>query len=591
MRLGSLRLGLSAWNKGVREAIISAHAEGMLLAWIADAVKDAATSAQETIFTQVAQLHERGEIDALGALLDPAAEWGWTPECLAREQILTTVIPRLAATVERMMTAIGAIEEGMVQHILDNAFLSWCAADLERAGKVIALLDEGINVPDRFVLAALVAGLRISPEDYLGISASMAEGKRPGSRHLGGRALGLMPLTDDVSIALAVRALKSVIKDPDLPGQARADALSAAIDIAVRTPSAPAEQFLELLCQAPADDDPALLATCAGAFGRHALRFSVQLFGCMLDILPKLKPGRLQAFDAVDMGLYQLLSSPGGDNRAISLVEALVRREDDDLVFERLDSTRHALSNGSAPRLSRVVVKWLLSGEASLCNAAAKLVRGVHGRELSLAVDSNEFSLADAQAKFLARKAIGWFLLQPAAATSLVVSLLQQVTDTGAEPLGDLLFNPLLMNYPSSVRRHLEAAAPFLSGAARTAIDRTLAKHDAYLRAIEAVGNVPELHQSERNRRIEFQRQNDEFSAARRDAEKQSALLSMVHKTMLLHGVRTIGYVDDFNGGIRRLDNKLGRMSTEMERAMQWTFDPLGLENTLLAFRLERPTE
>lgn len=573
----------------MKEAILSAHAVDRLLAWLADTVKDTAVSEREAIFTLVGQLHGAGEIDALGALLDPGAQWDWTPEWLARQQVLTALVPRLVAPIGRMMTAIGAIEAGMVQHILDDAFLSWCAANLSRAAEVITLVDGGTDVPDRFVLAALVAGLRTSPEHYLGISASMAKGNRPGSRHVGARALGLMLQTEDASVAHAVEALRSVIEDRGLNGQVRADALSAAIEIAVRVPTAPAEQFIALLHRAPDDAGPGLLETCASAFGRYALRLPAPLFACMLEILPKLQPERMQAFDTIDMGLYELLSRPGGDDRALRFIEALVRREDGDSVLERLDSTRHAISNGNDPRLGRVVAHWLLSGEAALCNAAAKLVRGVHGRELSLSVDFYEFSLSDAQASFLARKAIGWFLTQPAAVTSLIVSLLQQVTDAGTEPLGDLLFNPLLMNYPGSVRRHIEAVAPTLSSAARKAIDRTIANHDSYLRAIEAVGKVPELHQSERNRRIEFQRQNDQFSAARRDAEKRSVLLSMVHKTMLLHGVRTIGYVEDFGGGTRRLDNKLGRMSAEMERAMQWTFDPLGLEHTLLMFRLEQP--
>lgn len=575
----------------MKEAIISAHGGGGLLAWLANAVTDTAGPEGEAIFALTAQLHRAGEIDALSALLDPKAAWDWTPEWLARQQILRAVVPRLAASVERMMAAIGAIETPIAQYVLDDAFLSWCAADLGRAGEVIALIDEGAHVADRFVLAALVAGLRASPKDYLATSASTARGERPGGRHVGVRALGLMPLTDDASVACAVHALRSVIEDRDLDRRVRADALSAAIDIAARAPAAPAGQFLELLRLAPGDADPGLLETCAEAFGRHAPRLPVPLLECMREILPKLDRERMQAFDRVDMGLYQLLSGPGGDDQAAAIIEVLVHREDGDAVFERLDSTRHELSNGNDPRLSRVLVRWLLSGEATLCNAAATLVRGVHGRELSLGVDFQELALTDAQASFLARKAIGWFLLQPAAATSLVVSLLRQVTDTGAEPLGDLLFDPLLMNYPGSVRRHLERAAPNMSGAARETVDKTLAKHDAYLRAIEAVGRVPELHQSERNRRIEFQRRNDEFSAARRDAEKQSVLLSLVHKTLLLHGVRTIGYADDFGGGTRRLDNKLGRVSAEMELAMQWTFDPLGLEHTLRAFRLERTSE
>lgn len=575
----------------MKKEIISAYCSGGLLGWLAEAVTDTASPEGEAIFALTVQLHRTGEIDALSALLDPKADWDWTQESSRRHQILRVVVPRLSVSVERMMAVIGAIETPLVQYVLDEAFLSWCAADLDRASEIVALLDEGAHVPDRFVLAALIAGLRANVKDYLAISTSLAKGERSGSRHVGARALGLVPLPDNASVARAVQALKSVIEDRDLDSQVRADAVSAAIDVAVRAPSAPAAQFFELLRLAANEADPSLLEACADAFGRRARRLPVPLLECMGEILPKLDSGRMQAFDLVDMGLYQLLSASGADDHAVAIIEALVRRTDGDAVLERLDSTRHELSNGDDTRLSRVLLRWLLSGDVALCGAAAYLVRGVQGRELSLAADFSEHPLTDAQAFFVARKAIGWFLLQPAAVTSLVVSLLGQVTDSGAELLGDLLFDPMLMNYPGSARRRLEAAVPTLSGSARKAAERTLIKHDAYLHAIDVIGKVPELHQNERNRRIESQRQHDELSAVRRDAEKQSVLLSLARRTLLLHGVRTISYVEDFGGGTRRLDNKLGRISTEMERPMQWTFDPVGLEHTLLTFRLERISE
>ena len=572
----------------VKNAITIAYAGGTLRVWLLNALRGASDSDREAIFTQVVQLHQAGEIDALGALLDPGAEWNWSQEWRARQQMLADLIPRLATSVNRMIAAIDAVGAETVRYLLDEAFLSWCRADSNRPAEIIALLHAGTDIADRFVLAALIAGFRTEPDEYLRTCAAIAKGERPGSRNVGARALGQMPQTDDGSVACAVQALKSVMENRDIDGQTRAVALSAAIDIAVRVPEAPAEQFIELLRKAPDDNDTVLLETCAEIFGRHATRLPIPLQQCMSEVLPKLNSERMQAFDFIDMGLYELLSGSADEEQATQLIEALVRREDGDLVFARLDGTRHELSNGNDLRLSRVVVRWLLTGEAALCQAAAKLVTDVHRSDLSLAADFVEFPLTDSAASFLARKAIGWFLLRPTTVTSLIVSLLGQVTDAGVEPLGDLLFDPMLMNYPGSVRRQLETVVPALSGAALKTIERILAKDDAYVRGINATGNVPELHQSERNRRIEFQRQNDEFSVARREAEKQSVLLSIAHKVQLLHGTRTVSYVDDFSGGTRRLDNKLGHISTEMEQPMQWTFDPLGLEYKLLAFRAER---
>ena len=568
---------------------MSAYVAGELLAWLADNIAAVGEPERDAVRRLVVGMHDAGEIDAVEALFGPGVKWDWTPEWLARQQVIRTLLPQITTAVAHMMTVIDAVCSPIVQHVFDEAFLAWCEADPSRADEVIALMDGGTHVSDRFVLAALVAGLRTKPERYLELSACMARGEHPGGRHLGVRALGVMPASDDVSVGRAVETLGAVIKDCGLDGTLRANALCAAIDIAVRAPSAAQSQFVELLLLASDDADRSLLDACAGAFARHAPRLSPSLLGCMRDVLSKLDVARTQAINEVDMGLYQLLSAPNGNDWALAIIEALVRREDGASIFERLDSTGHELSNTDNSRLSAVVVRWLMSGEPALCNAASKLIGGVHGHESTLTVDPGRLSLTDAQASFIARKAIGWLFIKPTAPTSLVISLLRQVTDEGAATIADLLYDPLLMNYPGSVRRLIEAALPRFTGAVRDAVDRTLARHDTYLYAIKTVGRVPELHQSERNRRIEAQREDDGFKAARRAAEGQSLLRLIARRSLLLYGTRAISYVEDFgSGGNRRLDNKLGHMSVEMERPVQWTFDPLGLENTLLAFRLER---
>jgi len=165
-------------GSGSREEIASAHAGGRLLAWLAGLVSDLPGSEREALFGLVARMHDAGEIDAVGALLDPGVEWDWTPEWLARQQVVAAVLPRLTAPVGRMTAAIDAVRGRMVQHVLDDAFLAWCEADLGRADEVIASVDRRTGIPDRFVLAALVAGLRTDPGRYLDISASMAVNRR-----------------------------------------------------------------------------------------------------------------------------------------------------------------------------------------------------------------------------------------------------------------------------------------------------------------------------------------------------------------------------------------------------------------------------
>lgn len=571
----------------LEQAIETAQADGRLLPWLGQATADHASPRREEILGLVVRMHDLGRIDAIHGLLDPAHDWDRAPDWLARQRVVTDLLPRLAASVDRLTSAVEAVQGRMVQHILDDAFMAWCQADLGRADEVIASLVGARPHSDRFVLAALVAGLRVDPGRFLVISGSMARGQSPGGRHLGARALGTMPATDDDSVAEAFNALGSIVEDRGLDASRRAEALSACVDIAVRAPEASTATVEELLRLAPGD--PALLDACAQAFGRHALRLGPSVFRCLCEVLPSLNASKTQAVSEVDLGILQLLSESGRLGQAIEIIEAMMLPEDGALRLEQLDNTRHQLSAGDDHRLGRVVVRWLLSGEAVLGRAAADLVEGVHGREPVLVVDPGEFELDDASASFLARKAVGWLFIKPAVAASLLMSLLQQVGGNAMAAITALLFDPLLINYPGSVRRLIDARASDLPGVARAALDRMLVSHDAHVSAIEAVGRIRELHQSERNRRIEVQREMDGLEEARRVAEAKSIMSLIAHRYMLLHGARSVSYVEDLGSGDwRRIDNPLGRVGVEMELPMQLTFDPMGLERTLSVFRRER---
>ena len=60
---------------------------------------------------------------------------------------------------------------------------------------------------------------------------------------------------------------------------------------------------------------------------------------------------------------------------------------------------------------------------------------------------------------FIAHKAIGYFFMKPVTAASVVISLMRVApNDEVLDELGKLLLNPLLMNYPGSVRQYLARA-------------------------------------------------------------------------------------------------------------------------------------
>ncbi len=175
------------------------------------------------------------------------------------------------------------------------------------------------------------------------------------------------------------------------------------------------------------------------------------------------------------------------------------------------------------------------------------------------------------------------------APTSFLLCLLPGASKADAEELAGLLTDPILVSYPVAARDYLEGALSRLSGPARNRVERVLAEHSAYLLAIEAVGYIPELQPSGRQRWLEHRRQDEAFQRAGREAEAASDLISLFGKQLLLHGVSTISYVDDSGGGTRRLENRLGTITHTADNAMGWIYDPCGLDYMLRVFRTVRP--
>ena len=575
-------------DEALKTEILARQSAGQLFDWIVKPEPEGPQADQPTVVNCLLGLAADGDLDLLAILTEPAANWSWDEHFLTRQRLFTLVIPSIEAPSTRMMDALGGVEDGTWRYFFDEVFLKWCSNKRSRPDEVLAVLDGGGEVPDHFLLGALIAGLRSATAKYVQRCSTMLATRDPSVVPVAAKALAAMPASDDVAVRQAIHALADVVEESGAPSEHRARALEAAFRLAAGSPAIVEPILRKLIDVAAQDADAAILDTFADAFGSHALTLPEDILGTLADTLTGQIAKENRRSGSIDMGLHRMLSGSNRDEAAISLFGRMLLRELDSDGLGR-GSTAYELSNGNPKRLAGLAVRWLLSGEPALCHAVEKLVQGIHVREASLENDFAEIPLTDAQALYLARKAVGWLLLKPVAAASITVSLLRNTETTQAGPLGELLFDPILLNYPGQARKYLERVAPSLSGAGASAVAEALARHDAYLEALRDTGEIPELHPSERHRRIQMEKRRDEMVSIHRDAEGQSVLLSIIHKSLLLHGVRCVSYVRDFDGTDRRLDNKLGTVSTEMERAMQFTFDPLGLEHFLETCRRERP--
>jgi hypothetical protein len=114
----------------------------------------------------------------------------------------------------------------------------------------------------------------------------------------------------------------------------------------------------------------------------------------------------------IDLGISVLLNSASGDV-VISLLEAILLRNPLDKQLKKFASARSTILT-SRDLLSKVVTRWIATGEKVLCNAAADLIQEASHRDPIIEADADELSMKDDDSlAFTARKALGYLSFGP----------------------------------------------------------------------------------------------------------------------------------------------------------------------------------
>jgi hypothetical protein len=152
--------------------------------------------------------------------------------------------------------------------------------------------------------------------------------------------------------------------------------------------------------------------------------------------------------------------------------------------------------------------------------------------------------------------------------------------------IGELLFDPLLVNYGGAARDYLKAIKK--GDPAYGPVKAALKAADVYVKGLQIDPQVKELRPSEYQYSVERRRTHDMMQTARKDAEKQSVLLSLVHRSVLLYGRRSITYVQEPGKKSRPVSIDMHSFSHSFELPRCEVIDPVGLSIMLLAFRSKK---
>lgn len=152
--------------------------------------------------------------------------------------------------------------------------------------------------------------------------------------------------------------------------------------------------------------------------------------------------------------------------------------------------------------------------------------------------------------------------------------------------MGELLFNPLLLNYGGDLTEYL--ATVDANDSAHTCVQSALTRTAKYLEDLKSTGRIHELRVSEHTVQIDRLRMHDQFRKAQKEAEKQSVFFNLVNRSVILYGRRSVMYVAGPGDERKQVDIEPKEFSTTVEFPRIDTIDPVGLDYMLRVFRAER---
>ena len=498
------------------------------------------------------------------------------------QHFFVDAIPHLNEPLLRMLSAVDTLVklggEDLAATRPNAALRDWLRKDPARAEAIIAETQAG----DATARAHLTFALEVLADPAR--ARTFLESEEPLLRASGITALSRMPDLDPASRSVSVIGIGQALGD-GADDMLCANAVEAVLALASQEGGAvETETILPALRRAlEARGDGTLNRAAHALWAYQAARrpeVAAILFAALLD----LNAAHKGTLDELDLGLKTALDS-GRGAEALPFVAALLIKNRGRLKARQFDSLWNAMVTGPEPRLSTWIVTWLISGEAALGAALTEILSNLERDERSLAIGRAELPTSSDELGYLARKAVGWFMLQPHLATSLLVAILGVCDEQTARPVAGLLVTPVLRNYPE-MRESLSQTPA--EDPARPWIEAAIQEHDRYLDALKAMPEIPELRPSDHNRRIHHLHQADTMRSAHKAAQAQSVFLNLVHHSTLLYGVRSLTYVEDLGGGARRpMEMELGSHEFSMMLPRLEMLDPIGLQLMFLRLRGE----
>lgn len=539
---------------------------------------------------EVASLHNEGLVDVVAAFEDLKKHSAGGGDFFLTRHVFEKALPLIDAPVPAVMRCALKLYrdagQDMAAGMIIRSFIEFCAKNESRPRETLAAVEAN---PDEFadlLVAALDAGSRMDNPRYLSETIRLAGDPNIQLRRQAVFAMGRLSWPENTPVPDSAYSALEQSREKETDDRILAGVVQSAFALWQRD-KASEQRAVALVSSALAKGDEYTLHGASELFAFSTKELSSPWLDTLTDALVRVKPENKGTLDNIDHGIDHLLRS--GEQRGIAFLERLLAAHPDALTLPIFDSVMHTIAQ-SPTLMGKLATRWFLKGDGVLCAGLFRVTRELHGANVTLAIDPSELVPKDHfHIVFVAKKAVGYLLSAPLMAASIIVSLMRETSDGETlEALKGLLLDPLLLNYPGLAKSYLANEAKKGDGAAEATIADAIGIIEGYLEMLHAIGPIAELHPSEEQREAHMRHFSREVTESFKEAEKQSVFLSLISKSVLLYGRKSIDRVYAPGGESRRMETKLHSHSTTIDYPRMENIDPVGLDYVTRAFRVER---
>lgn len=572
-----------------REHLLNGYVAGNFLGTV-NACLTADYDARSALASDLVALHNEKLIDVVDAFESLSNNSSNGPDFFLTRHVFEKALPNIVAPALPVMRCVLHLYRDAGQDLaagtIIEGYVSFCTNQPSRAREALAIIEAHPSEYADLLTATLSAGFRIDNPYFLEQAIRLCEHENVEMKKGAVLSLGNLNFQSGSEMSdYAIAALeRSATAETDDQILAR---LVKSAFMLLKQDKTQEQRIVTLIATAVDKGGDFTLHAASEIFGFNTAELTCSLLELLLENLAHVNPTNKGTLNNIDYGIAHLLKN-GPPERPIQFLENFLLAHPNDLTMEIFDdSAREILSNKAL--ISKVLTRWFLRGNRVLCDGVRIIVSQNHHDGLPLAIDPSELQPTDSvHVLFLARKAIGYLFMQQISVASVLVSSMRHATDDETlNALGELLFDPTLLNYTGKAREYVVEQSRVESGKVKQALDNALKTIDDYLNDLRLVGNLPALHPNEAQREAYHRHFTCQVADSMKAAEARSVILQFVSRSVLLYGRKSINYVYGADGQSHRMETPLQRHGTELEFPRMENLYPFGLDYMLRVFRNE----